>query len=122
MTDQSIGKIGQITQAATFAAGQTLMSQGDPGDSFIVIISGTAAVSQGGRPLRDLGPGDFLGEVSLIDGGPRTATVSATTDIEALVVDREGFGRLMTEFPVVRLDLVTALTHRLRERAPALTD
>ncbi|HET9520473.1 MAG TPA: cyclic nucleotide-binding domain-containing protein [Candidatus Limnocylindrales bacterium] len=122
MSDRTIASVGGIAHPGSFAAGEVIVREGDVGDSFIVITAGTAAVTQGGRPLRTLGDGDFLGEIALIDGGPRTATVTATTDIEALVIDRDGFGRLMSEFPVIRLDLVTALTQRLRERAPDPTD
>ena len=57
-----------------------------------------------------------------IDGGPRTATVTATAPIEALVIDRDGFERLMDDFPTLRLDLVSALTQRLRQRSPEPVD
>jgi CRP-like cAMP-binding protein len=122
MTDRTIGIIADLAQPATYAPGDTLTREGDQGESFIVLTSGTADVSQAGRSIRTLGTGDFLGEVSLIDGGPRTATVTATSPIDALVLDRAGFGRLMDEFPSIRLDLVTALAQRLRQRAPDSSD
>ena len=121
-SEGSLEIIAGITHETTYAVGAEFVREGDPGDSLILIRNGEAAVSQGGRTLRKLGPGDFLGEISLIDGGPRTATVTATTPIDALVVDRTGFQRLMDEFPVIRYDLVTALTDRLRQRGPAVTD
>jgi CRP-like cAMP-binding protein len=78
---------------------------------------------QDGRTIRELGPGGYLREISLIDGGPRTATVTASTPIDALVVDRDGFGRLMDDFPVVRLDLVSAITKRCsRQNSGRSTD
>lgn len=86
------------------------------------LVAGQATVEQDGRSIRSLDAGDFLGEIALIDGGPRTATVTATSPVDVLTVDRVGFGRLMAEFPVVRLDLVSALTQRLREHAPTPTD
>lgn len=122
MTDRSITAIVDLAQMASFEPGATLTREGERGDSFLVLTAGTATVTQQGRPIRTLGPGDFLGEIALIDGGPRTATVTADTALEAIVIDRDGFGRLMNEFAVVRLDLVTALTQRLRERAPDPTD
>lgn len=122
MTDQSIETISHLAVPASFDAGAVLVRQGEPGDSFIVLIAGQASVEMDGRFIRSLDAGDFLGEIALIDGGPRTATVSATSAVEVLTVDRAGFGRLMAEFPVVRLDLVSALTQRLRERAPTPTD
>jgi CRP/FNR family cyclic AMP-dependent transcriptional regulator len=116
MSDRSIEIIAGIAREASYPAGSTLVEEGAPGDSFLVIRRGTAAVAQGGRHIRDLGAGDFLGEIALIDGGARTATVSAIDDIDALVVDRDGFQRLMDEFPTIRYDLVSALTQRLRTR------
>lgn len=86
-----------IVRDETFPEGAVLVREGDPA-------------------------GDFLGEISLIDGRPRTATVTADQPIEALVVGRSGFARLMDEFPVIRFDLVTALTERVRAREPESTD
>lgn len=122
MTDRSIEAIATLAQPTAFASGEDLVREGDPGDTFLVLTAGTADVSREGVRIRTLGPGDFLGEISLIDGGPRTATVTATTPIDALAIDRDGFERLMTEWPVVRHDLVSALTQRLRARAPDPTD
>jgi CRP/FNR family cyclic AMP-dependent transcriptional regulator len=122
MTDRSIEAIADLAETATFAAGDDLVREGEPGDTFLLLVDGTADVSQAGRRIRTLGPGEFLGEISLIDGGPRTATVTATTSIDALAIDRAGFARLMSDWPVVRLDLVSALTQRLRTRAPEPTD
>ena len=121
-SDRSIEMIAGIVDEATFAPGDVLVRAGDPGDSLIVIRSGSASVEQDGRPIRQLGPGDFLGEIALIDGGVRTATVTALEPIEALTIGRDGFTRLMDESPVIRYDLVGALTSRLRSRGTAPTD
>ena len=122
MTDRSVETVASLARETTYPAGAVLTREGDPGDAFIVLTDGAADVTQGDRLLGTLGPGDFLGEISLIDGGPRTATVTATAPIDALVIDRAGFGRLMDEFPTLRLDLVSALTQRLRRQAPGLGD
>ena len=66
--------------------------------------------------------GEFLGEISLIDHGPRTATVTATEPIDALVVHSDDFYRLINDFPAVRLAVLTALTQRIRRRRPAISD
>ena len=121
-SDRSIEIISGIVREESFPEGAVLVREGDPGESLIVIKRGSATVDQAGTPLRKLGAGDFLGEISLIDGRPRTATVTADEPIDALVIDRTGFARLMDEFPVIRFDLVTALTERLRARGPASTD
>jgi CRP/FNR family cyclic AMP-dependent transcriptional regulator len=122
MSDRSIEIIADIVREASFPAGASLVREGEPGETFMVIREGTATVDQGGRKLRDLGAGDFLGEIALVDGGPRTASVTAVEPVEALVIDRSGFSRLMNEFPVIRFDLVSALTQRLRQRGPEPLD
>lgn len=116
LTDRSIAAVEQLARPVAFAAGDVIVRQGDPGDSFLILVSGRATVTQAGSVVRTLGPGDFLGEVSLLDGGPRTATVVADGEVEALAIDRDGFASLMDSSPVLRLDIVTALTQRLRER------
>jgi CRP-like cAMP-binding protein len=122
MTDRSVESVAGLARETSYPAGTVLTREGDAGDRFIVLTDGTADVTQGDRLLRTLGPGDFLGEISLIDGGPRTATVTATAPIEALEVDRDGFERLMADHPSLRFDLVSALTQRLRQRAPTDVD
>ena len=122
MTDRSLESIADLAREASYEPGGVIVREGESGESFVVIVRGGATVEQDGHTLNRLGPGDFLGEIALIDGGPRTATVTATEPIAALVIDRAGFRRLMDEHPVVRLDLVSALTRRLRKRAPAPLD
>jgi CRP/FNR family cyclic AMP-dependent transcriptional regulator len=122
MTDRAIEAIAGLAEDASFPAGAELTREGEPGESFIVIASGRASVEIGGKTVRELAAGDYLGEISLIDGRPRTATVVALEPISALIVSRSGFERLMDDYPSVRLDVLNALTSRLRERAPTVSD
>jgi CRP-like cAMP-binding protein len=119
MTDRAIEVVSQIAEDIAYPEGTTIVREGDPGDSFIVIVEGSAAVTQGDNEIRALGAGDFLGEIALIDGGNRTATVTAATPVRALTIDRAGFARLIDEFPVVRLDVFTALAERIRRQEPS---
>ena len=66
--------------------------------------------------------GDFLGEISLIDHGPRTATVTALEPIQALVVSCDGFERLVSDYPAVRYGILSALTQRIRSQVTAESD
>ena len=116
MTDRSIDTIAQLASETRFPAGTVLAREGEPGSSFVVIRSGAASVEQGGAPLRPLGAGDYFGEIALIDGGVRTATVTATEPVDAVVIERDGFERLMRDFPAIRVELLGALTQRLRQR------
>jgi CRP-like cAMP-binding protein len=114
MSDRSIETIAGLAFETEFPEGATLVREGDPGDRFLIIRNGSAVVDQGGRTVRHLRGGDFVGEISLIDGSPRSATVTATAPVEALCIDRDGFTRLMDEFPAIRHDLLNALTQRVR--------
>ena len=120
MTDRALDAIAELASETTFDVDDDLVRQGEPGDSFLILRSGSAQVLKDGQAIRDLGSGDFLGEISLIDGGPRTATVRATAPIEALVIGRDDFATLLERHPAVRLELLMALTARIRqtERSP----
>ena len=80
-------------------AGGTVVAQGDGAADFYVILSGSAAVLQDGRRLADLRPGDFFGELALLETGLRTATVIASTDLRVLVVSRRDFERVLDALP-----------------------
>jgi CRP/FNR family transcriptional regulator, cyclic AMP receptor protein len=122
LTDATIDAIAALAYETEIGTGDHLARQGDPGDAFMVILDGSARVDQDGREIRRMGRGDFLGEISLIDGSPRTATITALEPIRALTIDREGFDKLMTDFPVVRLGLLNALTQRERDHTPGIVD
>ncbi|HET9085247.1 MAG TPA: cyclic nucleotide-binding domain-containing protein [Candidatus Limnocylindrales bacterium] len=121
-SDRSLEIIASIAHETSYPAGAELVREGEVGDSLIIIRRGTATVRQAGRELPRLEAGDFLGEIALIDGGRRTATVTAAEPIEALVIGREGFAQLMEEVPVIRYELISALTRRLRARGVEPTD
>ena len=121
MSEASITSIGRFAHPIEYRTGDVLVREGDPGDSFMVMLSGRAAVDQGGQRIREMSAGEFLGEISLIDRGPRTATVTAPEPIEALTVTAEDFGHLMDDYPAVRLAILTALTHRIRRQAAAIS-
>jgi CRP-like cAMP-binding protein len=114
MTDRAIEAISGLTTEVEYRDGEAIVSEGEAGESFIVLVSGSAAVDRGGREVRELTAGDFLGELSLVDGGPRTATVTARGPVRALIVTRPDFSRLFDEFGAIRLDILTALTARIR--------
>ena len=114
MTDRSFEAIAALASEARFAAGDELVRQGEPGTAFYIIVSGRARVDRDGGGMRKLGPGDFLGEIGLVDGSPRTATVTALEAIRALTVNRDDFLDLLERLPVFRLEILNALTQRIR--------
>src|SRR6185369_7112028 len=108
-----------------FAAGDMVFSYGDPGDSLFVIRTGEVEVffkdDTGERiVLETAREGDFFGELSLLDNGPRTASVVATRDVEALKVDRSDLDHLLRLHPESALDLLTAMGKRMRVTAELL--
>ena len=114
MTEQSLEAVAGLANEIQFVDGQEVTVEGEPGDSFFVIVDGRLRVSRHGATVRDLGPGDFLGEISLIDGRPRSATTVAIGPVDALVIERPAFQELMEKFGAIRLGILMALSDRIR--------
>ena len=107
------------------SAGTMLFSYGDPGDSLFIVRQGTVEIfvknNTGERILLETArPGDFFGEISLLDGGPRTASAVVTEDLEALVVDRGDLDEFFRMRPAAAIDLLSATGKRLRETSRLL--
>jgi CRP/FNR family cyclic AMP-dependent transcriptional regulator len=101
----------------TLPAGATLTRQGERGHEFVVVLEGTAEVTQNGRPINRLGAGDFVGEISLFSGARRTATVTATSEVRILVLPGIAFERLAEATPSFRRRVLAALSERLQADA-----
>jgi CRP/FNR family cyclic AMP-dependent transcriptional regulator len=102
-------------------AGDILTREGHVGHEFVVIVDGTATVHAGDRTIAVLGPGDFFGEIALLDNGPRTATVIADTDLVAEVSSHREFVDLLAEAPSLARNLLIGLARRLRATDLQLT-
>jgi CRP-like cAMP-binding protein len=109
------------TQArvVTRPAGSVLLREGEPADSFYVIVNGTVHVERHGRFVRSMSAGGFLGEVALIEGSERTATATCATDCELLEFGSFEFGRVLAAFPDVRARVEAAVARRPHEESPA---
>lgn len=118
MTENALDAVAGLANEVRFTDGQSVTVEGEPGDSFYVVVDGHLRVSRHGKTIRDLGPGDFLGEISLVDGGPRTATVTAVGPVQALVIRRADFLEMVEWDSAVRLGILTALTARIRKTEP----
>jgi CRP/FNR family cyclic AMP-dependent transcriptional regulator len=101
----------------TLPAGKALTKQGDRGREFMVIVDGSAEVRKNGRKVNVLGPGDFLGEIALISGGPRTATVTTTSEADLLVLTDRAFRQLTRQMPSIHASVLKALSERLQADA-----
>ena len=113
----------QLTAIASLAdlvylpAGTVLIREGAPGREFMVIVEGAVDVKRKGRRINTLGPGDFIGEMALISGGPRNATVTTTADTSLLAITESQFWALLSGRPRSRRACSKALGERLRSLA-----
>lgn len=99
--------------AGEVGAGTTLVAQGAPGDNFYLIERGRAVVTRGGRRVAELGPGDFFGELALLNRGVRTASVIADSDMRVRVVSGHAFERALQRLPTLELAVRSAALDRL---------
>ena len=106
-------KIASITDEIDIRKGKNLTKEGSSGHEFFVIVEGTAEVRRKGRKVRTLGPGDFLGEISLVSRKPRTATVTATTPMRALVITEQSFRAVLEEQPAIGVKVLRSLAERV---------
>jgi CRP/FNR family cyclic AMP-dependent transcriptional regulator len=99
LEDRELGEIASAMRQRTFSAGQEIAVEGESGVGFFVIEDGEAKVTVHGDEVRRLGPGDYFGEVALITQGPRTATVTADTDLKTYGMTFWEFRPLVEETP-----------------------
>lgn len=115
LTKRDLQKIAKATNEVTSPAGTVLVDQGDLGREAFFIVDGTATVRRNGRKVNTLGPGDSVGELSLLDHGPRTATVTADTDLTVLVLSSREFSGIIEEVPSLAHKLLAQLAGRVRQ-------
>ncbi len=115
LSKKDLQKIAEATNEVSRPAGTVLVDQGDLGREAFFIVEGTATVKRNGRRVGTLGPGDAIGELSLLDHGPRTATVTADTDIVVLVLSSREFSGVIEEVPSLAHKLLGQLATRVRE-------
>jgi CRP-like cAMP-binding protein len=113
--------VSDLTEEQRFEEGASLAEEGKPGDTFYVLLEGEAKVLRRGRRIARLLPGDFFGEIALIDGGPRTASVVAETPIATLTLTRKRFRKMLEEDPSIVVRMLEELTKRLRNAQRSLT-
>ena len=94
-------------------AGHPLVDQGNFAHEFFVLLDGTVEVTKDGEHVTDLGPGDFFGEIALVEHERRTATVRATTPVRAVVMHSREFGAMRSDMPAVCDRIETAIRERL---------
>ena len=122
LSDRGLASVAELAAEVEFPDGAEITREGDAGDAFYVVISGHLDISQGGHSIARLGPGDFLGEIALIDGRARTATATALGPVAAVCIQRPAFLELLDAHGAVRLGVLMALTERIRRDAATSRD
>lgn len=114
-TRRQLLEVARISEVVEVLAGKTLARTGEPGNEFYLILEGTARVEVSARKTRRLGPGDFFGEMSLLDGEPRSATVVAESPMRLLMIHRRVFWTLLSEIPHLTYKVLVTLCQRVRQ-------
>lgn len=114
-TRRELDKIARAADELDVDEGRTLVEQDATGHEAFVIVEGQATVLRNGTTVATLGPGQAFGELAILDGGPRTATVVAATPMRVLVLAQREFGALVDEVPGLAHKLLTAMARRVRE-------
>ena len=115
LTKKDLQRVAKATNELIVSAGTTLVDQGDMGREAFVVVDGVATVKRNGRKVGTLGPGEAIGELSLLDHGPRTATVTAHSDMTVLVLSAREFSGVIEEVPGLAQKLLAQLAGRVRE-------
>lgn len=114
-----LGRVASLAEHTTYNAGRVIVKRDEPGRAFYVIVEGTAKVVKGkivtARREAELGPGDFFGELALLDGDPRAATVIAATSLTTIRIERAGFRHLLREEPELALKVLEGMARRTRK-------
>lgn len=110
-------QLAKVADELDLREGTVLTREGRPGREFFVLIDGTAAVTKKGKKIADLGPGDWLGEIALITESPRTATVTATSPVDVLVITDRRFRSVVETMPSIALKVLARVGERLSHDA-----
>jgi CRP-like cAMP-binding protein len=114
LDERSLQAVAVLAREERHPAGDVLMLEGEPGDAFCVVVDGTVRIERGGRTIRSIGAGGFLGEIALVERRPRSATATAVTDVTALVLPQHEFDRLLQAMPAVHRRVRAAIDRRER--------
>jgi CRP/FNR family transcriptional regulator, cyclic AMP receptor protein len=113
LSKKDLGLVARLAEDFTVNEGHVLVHEGKRESQFYLIVSGQAKVTRGRKTVATLGPGEYFGELALLDPGPRNATVTAVSDMEVLELGAREFGGLLEEVPGIARKLLAGLARRL---------
>ncbi len=115
LSKKELQTIGRASDEIDVEAGKILCEEGKPGHEFFLILDGEAAVKRGKKTIATLAPGRYFGELSLLDRGPRSATVVADSPMTLLVLGQREFSGILDQLPAVSRKLLCSMAERLRD-------
>jgi CRP-like cAMP-binding protein len=118
---KDLAKVASALKEMTFAPGTVVTAEGDTDSRFYVIAEGEARVTVNGRKRGVVGAGEYFGEIALIDGGPRSATITAETPLRTLTLAPWNFKPLLNENPAIAYNILLEMCKRLRNVEKSLT-
>ena len=114
LPQEELQQIARIVDEEDVPAGTVLTHEGRQEGYFYIIVWGSVIIERGGQTINTLGEGDFLGEIALLDGGPRTATATAQSDCRVIAVTHQRFQELLDTSPRIRRAVMREVGERLR--------
>ncbi len=114
--------IAKMSKEREYDAGSTIVEKGEGGVGFYLILNGLVEIKSNGTTLAKLGPGQFFGEMSVIDNQPRSANVVAVEPSKCLILSAWSFNALITEHPKIALKILQEFVRRLRDTNKALSE
>jgi len=115
---KELGQIASIADELDLKDGAMLTREGKGGREFFVIVEGSADVLKDGKRVNTVHEGDFIGEISLVTGQPRTASVQATSPVRVLVITSRNFSKLLDSSPEIQRKILLATAERLADATP----
>ena len=114
LSKRQLKQVADVAEVVDYMAGHSIVKEGDIGDSFFVVLVGQAKVTVKGRTVNRSLPGDHFGEISLLDGGPRTASVISETPMTMLMIERSSFLKVLIDDPQIAITLMESLARMIR--------
>lgn len=122
LSKRALRSVAQAADEVDEPSGKAFVVEGEGDRSLYVLVEGTAVVTRGGRKVANLRPGDFFGELAVLDHGPRSATVTSTSACRLMALDARRIDELVHHEPTIAQGMLEVLAARLRETDRSLTD